>query len=137
MSLWKCHTFGSNLRAIQQNSSHHSIRHHSNHRSSKRPWCMSVQIRECPSLRPISSFQALTDQFMMFSLCVRLWHLCSHIWFPWIFLWIFPCFPYSCLCLSMRAHSLTMTCFVCLCHTIACLCPCVHCKLVENAHTRT
>ena len=107
------------LRAIQQNSSHHSshhsthqnsnhssIRHRSNHRSRKRPWCMSAQIPECPSLHPISSFQDRIDPTSMFCLCVRLWHLGSHCWFLWIFLWSYPCFPYSCLCLSKRVLTL-------------------------------
>ena len=71
MSLRKCHKFAPNLRAIQQNSSHHSthrnssyrsIRHRSNHRSRKCPWCMSVQIPEFPSLPLISSFPSLRDQ---------------------------------------------------------------------------
>ena len=82
MSLRKCHTFVLNLRAIQRNSSHHSIpqnssprsiRHHSNHRSTKCQWDMSVQIPEIPSL--ISSFQVLRDQFSMFCPNASLWHL--------------------------------------------------------------
>ena len=123
MSLRKCHTFVLNLRAIQRNSSHHSIpqnssprsiRHHSNHRSTKCQWDMSVQIPEIPSL--ISSFQVLRDQFSMFCPNASLWHL----WFLWIVLWIvlwiFPCSLYSHLC----PHSWTMTCSFCPCQTIAC-----------------
>ena len=81
MSLRKCHPFVPNLRAIQQNSSHHSIhqnsshrsiRHRSNHRSRKCQWYMSVKIPEFPSLSPISSFQNLRDQFSMFCPCVCL-----------------------------------------------------------------
>ena len=114
MSLRKCHTFVPNLRAIQRNSSHHSIhqksshrsiRHNSNHRSRKRQWYRHVLIPEFLSLSLISSFQDLGDQFSMFCPCVSLWHLGSHFWFVWIFLWIFHCFLYSCLC----PHSWTMT----------------------------
>ena len=59
MSLRKSHTLFPNLRAIQQNSSHHSIdqnsshrsiRHHSNHHSRKCQWDMSVQIPEFSEL---------------------------------------------------------------------------------------
>ena len=95
MSLRKCHTFVPNLRAIQQNSSHHSIhrnsshrsiRHHSNHRYRKCQRYMSVQISERPSLPPTSKIQDLRDQLSMFCPCVSLWHLGSHFWFLWIFL---------------------------------------------------
>ena len=109
MRLRKCRTFVPNLRAIQQNSSHHSIhrnsshrsiRHHSNHQH------MSVQIPECPSLPPISNFlQDLRDQLSTFCPCVSLWQFGSHFGF----LWIFPCFSLffldSCLCLRVMAHS--------------------------------
>ena len=69
------------------NSSHRPIRQHSNHRSWKCQWVMSVQIPEVPNLSLISSFQDLRDQFSMFYPRVSLWHL----WFLWIFLWISPC----------------------------------------------
>ena len=140
MSLRNCHTFVPNLRANQQNSSHHSThqnsshrsnRHNSNHRSRKDQWDTSVQIPECPSLPPISSFQDLRDQCSMFRLCVRLWHLGPQFWFLWISLWIFPRFLYSYLC----PHSWTVTCSVCLCHTIACQRSCLHCSLVKMCST--
>ena len=107
MSLRKCHTFAHNLRAIQPNSSHRSIRQDSNHRSRKCQWDMFVQIPEFPSLPRISSFQHLKDQLSMFCPCASLWHL----WF----LWIVPCSLYS----FLSPQSWTMTCSVCPCQTIA------------------
>ena len=95
VSLRKCHTFVPNLRAIQQNSSHHSTHRNSSHRSKKDQWYRRVQIPQFPNLSPISSFQDLRDQFSMFCPCVSLWHLGSHFCFLWIFLWIFFRFPYS------------------------------------------
>ena len=86
MSLRKYHTFVHNLRAIQQNSNHHSIhqysshraiRHHANYRSKREQWDMSVQIPEFPSLPPILSLQDLIDLFSLFCPCVSLWHLGS------------------------------------------------------------
>ena len=136
MSVRKCHTFVPNLRAIQQDSSHHSTHHNSSHRSihrnsshfsKKDQSYRRMPIPECPSLSPIASFQDLRDQFSMFCVCVSLWHLGSHFWFRWIS----PCFLYS------MAHSWTMTCSVCLCQTIACQRSCLHRSLVENVLHRT
>ena len=119
MRLQKCRTFVSNLRAIQQNSSHRSNRHNSNHRSKKDQWYRRMQIPKVLNLSPILNFQDLRDQLSMFCLWVRLWHLGSHFWFFGFFLWTIPCFPYYHLCLSVRAHSWTMTWSVCFCHTMA------------------
>ena len=127
MSLRKCHTFVPNLRAIQQNSSHHSIhqnsihpsiRHHSNHRYKKCQWYMPVQIPEFPSLSLISNFQDLRDRFSMVCPCATFWHIFFSL-------------------LLALSHPWTVTCSVCLCHTIACQCFCVHCSLVENVLHRT
>ena len=141
MSLRKCHKFVPNLRAIQQNSSHHSthqnsshrsIHHNSNHRSRMCQWDMSVQFSECPSLPLISSCQDLGDHLSMFCPCVSLWRLGLHFWF----LWIFFCYLYSCLC-SENEGSLawTITCSVCRCLTIALpvLVGCVH-STVTSKH---
>ena len=126
-SLRKCHTVVPNLRAIQPNSSHHSIhqnschrsiRHNYNHRSKKGQWYRHFPIREFLNLSLISSFQYLRDQFSMFCFCVNLWYLGSHFWFFWISLWIFPLFslllpldhdllclplPYDCLPVLLHA----------------------------------
>ena len=98
MSLWNCHMFVPNLRAIQPNSSHHSIHHNSGHHSNRQdsshhatknsPWDTSVQIPEFLSLSLISDSQDLRDRLSMCCPCVRLWHLGSHFWFVWIFLWM-------------------------------------------------
>ena len=78
LSFRKCHTFVPNLRAIQQNCSHHSIhqnfshrsiRHHSYHPSRKGQWDLFVQIPEFPSLHLVSSFHDLRDQLSMFRPC--------------------------------------------------------------------
>ena len=85
-SLPSCHPTGLQLsfHPSKLQPSFHSS--HSNHRSMKCQWNMSVQIPEFPSLSLISSFQDLRDQISMFYPCASLWHL----WFLWIFLWIIP-----------------------------------------------
>ena len=133
-SLQKCHTFVPRLRAIQQNSGHHSI-----HQPTIVPFVtiptivpgcvsgttMSRFLSEFPSLPPMSSLQDLREKCSMFCPCVSFWYL-------WIVLRIFL-FLKS----FLGRHSWTMTYSVCLCHTIACLCSCVHCNLVENVLHRT
>ena len=130
MTLRNCHTFGHNLRAIQPNSSQHSIHHDSSHHETKScQWDTPVQIPEFLNLSLISCFQDRANQFSRFYPCANVWHL-RHLW---MFFCICPYSPYSFLC----PHSWTMTCSVCPCQTIACLCSCVHCSLVENVLHRT
>ena len=119
VALRKCHTFVPNLRANQQNSSHHSIhqnsshrsiRHHSNHRSRKCQWYISVQILACLSLSLISSFQDVRTSFRCFALVQAFGTLVrtfGSFGFPLIFLLEFGIGPRPCACvLDKRADDL-------------------------------
>ena len=140
VSLWNCHKFAPNLRAIQPRSSHHPIHHNSSHHRNK--WCpckncqsdTSVQIPEFMNLSLISGVQDWINQFSRFHPYTGL----CHLWNLGIFLWIFrlPYLPYS----FLGQHSWAMTCAVCLWRTIACHCLCVglreHCSLSESERYR-
>ena len=92
---------------------------------------MPVQIPECPSLPPISSFQDLTDQLSMFCTCVSL----LAFWFALLVPLDVPLdfdVLSSLVPLPENEGSLLDHDLLCLPLPYDCLCLCVHCSLVEN-----